>query len=135
MIFVCYDKSMIDIFAITVSSILAGLAVFQIALAAGAPIGKYAWGGAHTVLPTQLRVGSIISVLLYGFITAIILSKADVLPIISPPSLVNTWTWIIAAYFTVGIVMNGISRSKPERNLMTPIVLILAVGTMFIALS
>jgi hypothetical protein len=126
---------MIELFAITACIVLAGLAVFQLALAAGAPIGTYAWGGAHTIIPPRLRIGSLVSVGIYGVIAAIILSKANILSLISPSSVVNTGIWVIAAYFTLGILMNGISRSKAERNLMTPIVLLLAGLTIVIALN
>jgi hypothetical protein len=41
---------------------LVGVAVFQAALAAGAPWGAAAWGGRHAgTLPAQLRVGSAVS--------------------------------------------------------------------------
>lgn len=43
--------------------------------------------------------------------------------------------WVLAVYFAVGVVMNGISRSKPERNLMTPVALVLAITTLLIALN
>ena len=40
-------------------ALFAGVAVFQLALAAGAPWGSSAWGGAHSgVLPVPLRVAS-----------------------------------------------------------------------------
>src|SRR4051794_29172718 len=43
----------------------AALMVFQVALAAGAPLGEAAWGGAHTHLTPGQRTGSAISVLFY----------------------------------------------------------------------
>lgn len=43
----------------TALALLAGVGVFQVALAAGAPWGAAAWGGAAPgVLPTTLRLGS-----------------------------------------------------------------------------
>lgn len=35
--------------------------------------------------------------------------------------------WVLTGYFARGVMMNGISRSKPERSLMTPVSLVLAV--------
>ena len=49
-------------FALALTVILAALAVFQLALAAGAPLGRFAWGGSHEVLPPRLRVGSLVSI-------------------------------------------------------------------------
>lgn len=43
--------------------------------------------------------------------------------------------WVLAAYFTLGIVMNGISRSKPERLIMTPTAVILPALYLVLALS
>lgn len=52
-------------FAVGLAVILALVAVFQIALAAGAPWGRLAWGGAYEVLPAKLRIGSLVSVLIH----------------------------------------------------------------------
>lgn len=126
---------MISILAILSCLILTALAVFQLALIFGAPIGRYAWGGAHMVLPANLRIGSAVSILLYGLIGAVILSKAEVVAVFNNQPIVDVCIWVIAGYFSLGILLNGISRSKPERNLMTPLVLVLAVMSIFIAAS
>lgn len=55
-------------FALGLTVVLALLALFQIALALGAPLGRFAWGGQHRVLPPRLRVGSAVSVLVYVLI-------------------------------------------------------------------
>ncbi|MDB5187109.1 MAG: putative rane protein [Candidatus Saccharibacteria bacterium] len=76
-----------------------------------------------------------ISIFLYGIFAIIILSKAGMPTFIPNNTVVNVGIWVLAVYFAVGVIMNGISRSKPERNLMTPIALVLAITTCFIALS
>jgi hypothetical protein len=126
---------MSEIFAIVSCIILFGLAIFQLALILGAPIGKYAWGGAHTTLPRNLRIGSAISILLYGIFAIIILNKTEIILLFNDHAITDIGVWVLAAYFCIGAVMNGISRSKPERNLMTPIALVLAVLTLFIAIN
>jgi hypothetical protein len=50
--------------AIVACAVLAGLTVFQAALIAGAPLGRFAWGGQHDVLPAKLRIGSAVSIAL-----------------------------------------------------------------------
>lgn len=115
--------------------VLVGLAIFQGALIIGAPIGKYAWGGAHTVLPTSLKIGSVISIILYLIFIVIVLDKVEFLTIFKDPVIADAGTWILAAYFYVGVLMNGVSRSRSERNLMTPIALILAIACTIIASS
>ena len=56
--------------------LLAILALFQIALIAGMPIGRFAWGGQHEVLPSKLRIGSASSILFYAFMAALVTSKS-----------------------------------------------------------
>jgi len=126
---------MVTALAILCCSILLFLSVFQIALITGAPIGKYAWGGSHRVLPAKLRIGSIISIFLYGLIALVVLSKTEIIPIFNNQSVIGIVTWIIAGYFCLGVVMNAISRSKYERNLMTPVALLLAIICIVIATS
>jgi len=41
--------------------------------------------------------------------------------------------WVVFAYFVLGILMNAISRSKPERYLMVPVSILLAITSFFIA--
>ena len=43
--------------------------------------------------------------------------------------------WVVFAYFVLGIPVNAISRSKPERYAMTPVVTILAVLSLLVALG
>lgn len=115
--------------------ILLGLTIFQIALIFGAPIGDYAWGGQHKVLTTKLRIGSVTSIVAYVVFAAFLVSKAGVWPIITNPNVLNTGMWAIVGYFTLGIVLNFISRNKKERALMTPVAALLAVSFFIVALS
>lgn len=126
---------MITTLAIVCCVILAALTVLQIALIFGAPLGKFAWGGEHKVLPVSLRVASVVAILLYGVIALMLLSKAGLIAIFDNQQVVDVIVWIIAGYFTLGIVMNAISRSKYERALMTPVVSLLAILCICIALS
>ena len=120
--------------ALAATLILAALAVFQAALIAGAPIGRFAWGGQHRVLPTKLRIGSAVSIVLYALFAIVILQRAELIELL-PDAVAQVGIWILTAYFVLGIVMNGISRSKPERNLMTPVCVVLAVLCLVVALS
>lgn len=126
---------MIETAAIAASIVLAGLSLFQIALILGAPIGRFAWGGQHGVLPTKLRIASASSILLYGIFSLIILSKAELIAIPVSGEIIAVFMWILAGYFCLGVIMNGISRSKPERMLMTPIAAILAILFLYVALN
>ncbi|HEX7484007.1 MAG TPA: hypothetical protein VF281_02545 [Candidatus Saccharimonadales bacterium] len=126
---------MTDITPILFCIIIAGLVLFQITLALGAPLGKYAWGGQHIILPRKLRISSLSSVVIYLFFTIIILDRAGILELINNQFFVDIATWVLVGYFWLGVLMNAVSRSKPERNLMTPVALALAILTTLIAVS
>lgn len=115
--------------------VLAALAVFQVALAMGAPIGRFAWGGQHEVLPTRLRIGSAVSVVLYAAIGAILLTRAGVITLGLGDRAVEIAAWVVTAYFALGILMNAISRSRPERLVMTPTCAVLAALSAVVAAS
>lgn len=120
--------------AIALTVILAALAVFQLALAFGAPLGHLAWGGGHRVLPRRLRIGSAVSVVIYTVISAIALDRAGVIDVVSE-TVSTVGMWIVFAYFVIGIPLNAGSRSKPERYTMTPVVAVLAVLSLLVALG
>lgn len=119
--------------AFVVLGILAVLSIFQIALAFGAPIGRFAWGGAHRVLPKKLRAGSAVSLLIYATIAVFVLSKAEIVPLITNETVLAVGLWVVFGYFVVGIGVNAILRSKGERYTMTPICIVLAVAMFFVA--
>jgi hypothetical protein len=121
--------------AIALVVILGALAVFQIALIAGAPLGHFAWGGQDRILPSRKRIGSVISIVLYGVIAAIALLRAGVIPGSSDALGVVIAMWVVFAYFAAGIVLNAMSRSIPERAVMTPTVAVLAVLALLIAIG
>lgn len=122
--------------AVVAYVLLGALAVFQIALAAGAPLGALAWGGKHRVLPRGLRIASAVSVLVYGLFAAIIagaVSSLDRFGDHIPGTPVGIW--VLTAYFGLGVVANAISRSRPERFVMTPVAAVLCACCLLIALA
>ncbi|WP_308490826.1 hypothetical protein [Microbacterium terrisoli] len=120
--------------ALALTVILGALSIFQLALALGAPLGRYAWGGQHRVLPVRLRIGSAISILLYGLMAGIAWDRAGVLSVLDD-TVSRVAMWVVFGYLALGIVMNAISRSKPERNTMTPTSVVLAVLAMLVAIG
>ena len=121
--------------AILACALLAGLAVFQVALIAGAPLGRMAWGGQHRVLPANLRIGSAVSIGLYALFAYAALAKAGLAPPLVGEYFTSVTVWVLTAYFTLGVLMNGISRSKPERLVMTPATAALAALYLVLALQ
>ena len=121
--------------AVVAYLLLAGLAVFQIALAAGAPLGRLAWGGKHRVLPRGLRIASAVSVLLYALF-AFVISRAAGYATDGGDHLESyPLIWVLTAYFGIGVLANLASRSRPERMVMTPVALLLSLCCLVIALA
>ncbi|MBT2517898.1 hypothetical protein J7E29_10670 [Streptomyces sp. ISL-90] len=121
--------------AIALCVVLGLLAVFQLALIAGAPLGHFAWGGADRVLPASKRIGSVVSIVLYAAFAWIFLMKAGLVAGVLPELAVDIAAWVIVAYFGLGIVMNLMSRSKQERWTMTPVAAVLFVLSLIVALG
>ncbi len=114
--------------------LLGALAVFQACLVAGAPLGRFAWGGQHVVLPPSLRIGSVVSVVSYAFFAVLMLQVAGAVAVL-PRGFVDVAIWVLAGYFAVGVAMNAVSRSRPERLVMTPTVLALTAVCLVLALN
>lgn len=114
--------------AIIAVFLLGIVAVFQIALALGAPLGRAAWGGRHErVLPTSLRVASALAgVVVYPFIIVLVLASARLLPDGSVPGAGKTAMVVLAGFFAVGTLANLASRSKVER-VWSPVSLVIAI--------
>ena len=119
--------------AVTAALLLAGLVCFQLLLAAGLPLGNYAWGGAHRVLPRPLRIGSVVATFIYSLCAVTILDAADVIDLISF-DITHVAVTILAVFFGIGFVMNAISRSKKERR-MAFVALALSILSTVVALG
>lgn len=124
-----------SIAAVLTCLILAVLSVFQLSLALGAPLGQFAWGGQHRILPRALRVGSGVSILIYTLIAMVILARADLISATFSEGVLRTATWVVAAYFFVGIGLNAASRSKGERPVMAPVAAVLCILCVVVASS
>lgn len=120
--------------AIAASIVLAALAVFQFALALGAPLGRFAWGGAHDRLPRRLRISSAASIVLYAGFVVILLDRAGIIDVL-PDGASRIAAWVLTGYFALGVPLNAISRSRGERLVMTPVVALLAVLSGIVAAS
>lgn len=112
--------------AVVASIGFSAIAVFQVALAFGAPLGRAAWKGTHVRLPSGLRTASAFAALFWVLAAAVVLGRAgfEVSPV--APSLSRWGTWILIGLLPIGAVMNFVSPSRWERYLWGPVALILA---------
>lgn len=121
--------------AIAFCVLLLGLGIFQVALATGAPLGRFAWGGAHERLPVALRIASLASIVIYGLCAAIVAERAGLIVLFANPSIARIGIWVLVGYLALGVVMNGISRSRSERITMTPLALALCLLAFAVAIE
>ena len=120
--------------AILFVAVLSALAIFQVALIAGTPLGHFAWGGQHRILPRNLRVGSLVSIGIYAILALVVLDRTGLIALL-PAGLSAVAIWVVAAYMALGVVVNAMSRSRPESLLMTPVALILGLAALIVALN
>jgi hypothetical protein len=105
--------------------LLAGITAFQVSLAAGAPWGRLAWGGAHHgVLPTDLRVASTGAAVLWGAVTVAVATRR-------PPSARAQSVLLrgVGAVSAAGAALNLASPSPAERALWAPVSAAVAILT------
>lgn len=107
--------------------------MFQALLVCGLPLGRFAWGGQQEVLPTRLRVGSLVSVVIYVLIGWVLLARAGQGS--GSHGVLGVATWVIAGFFLLGAAGNLASRSRPERVVMTPVAVLLCALTVVVALQ
>ena len=127
----------IVVIAALIQAVIAlGVAIFQIALVAGAPLGEYTMGGQHPgKLPGQFRVTAAVSAIIMVAQSGHYLAQAGILnPALSPgQNAIVNWFWF--GFAVLGLIVNSISKSKKERNLWVPVLLVSAICTLLVALN
>ncbi|MFV0434336.1 MAG: hypothetical protein ACK5LO_10180 [Leucobacter sp.] len=125
---------MATVLTFALTGMLGLLAIFQIALAAGAPLGKFAWGGEHTTLPLNLRFGAISAVLRYAFIVFIALDRSGTIAVL--PEEFSFWVmWLIVAHLGFSVILSLLSKSKYEKMTLAPYTFAMGVLSLLVALQ
>jgi hypothetical protein len=112
------------------------LAVFQAALAVGAPWGHAAWGGENAHLSTSQRVASAVAVTIYVAAALIVLGRAGIIWRARSNAALFRWgTWFFAVAMAIGAVPNFASQSRWENFIFGPLALVLAALCTVVARS
>ena len=121
--------------ALLYTIISSGVVVFQVALAAGAPWGEFAMGGAFPgQFPPALRIAALIQAALLFGMALIVLARADlILPRWSRVS--RGLAWFVAAFSAVSLVLNLITPSASERTIWAPVAFLLLISSGFVAFT
>lgn len=116
-------------------ALLGLLALFQLALALGAPWGRLAFGGEHEgALPGRLRIAAACTILIYALFAIIALSHLGAIRLLPAP-VAGIGIWVVFGILALSALANLLSRSRLERAMMTPIAAVLAILALLIALA
>ncbi len=123
--------------AVLTQIVLQAVAVFQVALAFGAPWGEHAYGGRAKTRNGQLtppyRVMSGLAVPILLFASWIVLAKADL--VTGGGDWVNVAVWFVFGYLVLNTATNFASSSKVERYVIGTATALAAVCTLIVALG
>jgi hypothetical protein len=122
--------------AVVALILFAALVLFQLALAAGAPWGRAAYGGQTPgVLPARLRVSSVVAALVWAGV-ALVVARRGGIPVWAP--LPDAWLpvaiWIVVGLLALAVVLNTITRSTVERAIWAPASVLMLAATLVVAL-
>jgi len=123
-------------FAALVFAIVAvGVVGFQLALALGAPWGRYAMGGVFPGrLPPPMRVAAVVQAGLIALLAVAVLSAAGL--VVPEVAVAFPWlVWVAVVVSALAVVLNALSRSAGERRIWVPVALVLLVSSLFVALG
>lgn len=98
-----------------------GMALFQLSLTLGAPLGEFALGGLNKVLPRKMRLVSGAFSFIFLFAGMAYLQRGNILYIGLSSAVVNISVMVITLFVAFAIVFNGkLTKSKKEKYVMTP---------------
>jgi len=121
--------------AIIYAIVTFGVVAFEIALAAGAPWGAYAMGGASPgQFPPALRIAAIVQAMLQAGMAAVILARAGL--VLPGWWRVSHWlVWIVVALTALSLVLNLITPSAGERAIWAPTLSLMLISSLIVAFS
>ena len=115
------------------SIVAAGLILFQLALAAGAPWGEFAMGGTFPgQFPPTMRVAAVLQAAVIVGMVTVVLARAG----ISFTGWVRRtrWLiWVVVGYGAIGLILNLITPSTGEHALWVPVALVMLVSSVIVA--
>ena len=121
----------VETLAIIAGLLFGLLAVFQVALALGAPLGHYAYGGRLAgegeSLPGGWRIASAVAALILLGFGWVILARAGVIDTSLNDTLVTVLSWMVVAYMALNTAANLAAQSRVERYVLGGITGVLVI--------
>lgn len=125
----------VDLAAWSFAGLLAVLALFQLALAAGAPWGSLAMGGRFPgTFPPAMRIAALAQVPIYGLMGLIVFARVG-LALPGSFEVSRIAIWAVVGVSALAVVLNLVTPSKWERRLWAPVAILMFAASLRIALS
>jgi hypothetical protein len=110
-------------------------ALFQMALALGAPLGDYTLGGKYPgKLPLKIRLAALFQILIMALFVGIVLTRSGFIF----ENLYNASRiaiWFVVGFFVLGTIANLSSPSIKEKRLWGPVNIMMLILSIVIGLS
>lgn len=111
------------------------VALFQLAIVLGAPVGEYAYGGQHQgVLPTRFRATSVVSMLIMVAVAGHYMAQLGVFSPLLDEAGNAIANWGFVAFFALSALMNNISKSEKEKRVFGSITIAMLLSAILVAL-
>ena len=121
--------------ALVYAAASAGVVAFQVALAAGAPWGAYAMGGAFPgQFSAALRIAALVQAALIVGMAAVVMSRAGLL-LAGWSHAARRLVWVVVAFAGVSLTLNLITPSAGERAIWAPVALLLLATSAVVAMG
>jgi hypothetical protein len=131
--------TLVELAALAAAVLMAGVAAFQVALAAGLPLGEATMGGRAATLDGVLQppyramaLGSAVVLVLAAWI---VLGRAGTVPIVIGAQALVWSAWVVAGFMALNTLTNLSGRHPLERWGMSSIALATAILVGYVAIA
>lgn len=114
-------------FAFIIVIIFSIICVINVALIFGAPLGEFTMGGKYKVLPPNMRIMAVFTLITQIFAIIIALQAGGYIPLWFSEKMTQIICFVFAAYLTLNAIMCLFSYSKKEKYVMTPLSMMAAI--------
>ena len=111
------------------------VALFQLAIVLGAPVGEYAYGGQHKgKLPTRYRITSVISMLVMLALAGHYLAQIGLFTPLLDADGNAMANWAFVGFFALSAVLNNITKSENEKRVFGSITIAMLLSAILVAI-